>query len=96
VFKATTELHLFFMMVLVIALKTDLASEKMFSVTFYDTTVFVLWMILVPGAFFFCVWSKIRSVVEDDIAEHHVKPNRKQSIIPICGPALGICAVLLT
>ena len=81
------------MMVLVIALKTDLASEKMFSVTFYDTTVFVLWMILVPGAFFFCVWSKIRSVVEDDIAEHHVKPNRKQSI---CGPALGICAVLLT
>eukprot|EP01046_Picozoa_sp_COSAG06_P017088 COSAG06_NODE_1150_length_10499_cov_45.337115_1_plen_1808_part_00 len=89
-FKATTELHLFFMMVLVIALKTDLASEKAFSVAFYDRVVFVLWMILVPGAFIFCVWSKLRSVVEDDIAEHHIKPNRKQSVQSICGQALGV------
>ena len=63
------------------ALKVDLASEEVFSVDFYDKTVFMLWAILVPGAFFFCVWSKFRSVVEDDIAEHQTHPNRKYADI---------------
>jgi hypothetical protein len=76
-FKATTELHLFCMMVLVLALKTDMASEKTYSVGFYDYSVFILWVILVPATFFLCVWSKFRSVIEDDIAEHEMNPNRK-------------------
>ena len=61
----------------VLALKTDMASEKTYSVDFYDYSVFILWVILVPATFFLCVWSKFRSVIEDDIAEHEMNPNRK-------------------
>eukprot|EP01045_Picozoa_sp_COSAG04_P006008 COSAG04_NODE_288_length_17855_cov_32.496621_7_plen_648_part_00 len=68
VLKAATEFHLFLIMVLVLALKTDLSSET-YSESVYDTVAFVLWVLFVPVAFLACLWSKWRAVVQNDISQ---------------------------
>eukprot|EP01047_Picozoa_sp_COSAG01_P089734 COSAG01_NODE_21760_length_886_cov_1.174079_1_plen_206_part_10 len=64
--KATTEAHLFLIMILVLILKGDLKGEA-FEAEDYDVVVTVLFIILVPCSAFVCIIRKWRVVVNHDI-----------------------------
>ena len=63
VLKATTELHLFLMMLLVMACKTDMENER-FDVNNFDSVATVMFIIFVPVTALLCIASKWRTVAK--------------------------------
>ena len=72
VLKATTEAHLFIILVLALTLKSGLENEQ-FDESFYDTACTVLFVIFVPLALIACVAHKWHTVVQHNIdaSEHY-------------------------
>ena len=66
ILKATTEVHLFVILLLVLTCKTDLESESV-NVEHYDLVVTGLFVVFVPVAALLCIGSKWRHVAEIDI-----------------------------
>jgi hypothetical protein len=65
--KATTEIHLFVILVLVLAFKSNMERES-FDRHHYDVFATVLFILFVPVFFLACVVHKWQTVVQDDIA----------------------------
>ena len=61
--RASTELHVFVVITTALILKQDLSWESV-GVDVYDMVLFLSFIILVPMAFFWCVFSKLRYVQE--------------------------------
>lgn len=57
-FRAATEIHVFFVIVAGLALRGDLTDEKV-TEDWYDWALFISFLVLVPGAFFATVASKV-------------------------------------
>jgi hypothetical protein len=71
--RATTELHLFVVMQMVLTLKGDLSGE-MWDVETYDIFATVLFIVFVPVALMVCIACKWYRVVQDDIAARSEQP----------------------
>jgi serine/threonine protein kinase len=65
VLKATSELHIFMMLVLVLALKSDVSSET-FDSAAYDVAATAMFVLFVPTALIGSIISKWRTVVRDE------------------------------
>jgi hypothetical protein len=66
--RATSELHLFIVMLMVLTLKGDLSGER-WDVGTYDLVATVLFIVFVPVALMVAVAYKWRRVVNDDISD---------------------------
>ena len=68
ILRATTELHLFIVMMMVLTLKGDLTGER-WGVGAYDALATILFIVFVPVALLTCVAFKWRRVVQDDLSD---------------------------
>jgi serine/threonine protein kinase len=66
VLKATSELHIYLMLVLVLALKSDVSSET-FDSDSYDIAATAMFVLFVPVALIGSIVSKFRTIVRDEI-----------------------------
>ena len=64
--KATTEIHLFILLLLVLAFKSNMEREE-YDAHFYDLFATVLFVIFVPVFFLACVVHKWHTVLSDDV-----------------------------
>ena len=64
--KASTEVHLFILLLLVLAFKSNMEREA-YGTRFYDIVAVVLFVVFVPVSFLACVAHKWQTVVSDDV-----------------------------
>lgn len=82
-FRAATELHVFICILVALVMKNDLGLETMQEGA-YDVFLFISFLVLVPGAFFVCIFAKVsfvtRTLRERDRGKDDARHKRQRAL----------------